>query len=197
MFEQRKVNQKLYRRRDREPLWSPIIAKEKRRGRTVSPGTNDWYAVVDDIGDGMVRLEIAPWPRVDLAGRLRFNEIYEQTYLLTKLQNVVNEFRKSNNQAAHDRPLRVGDSFRIQSTSKPKRDLADPHFKGNIFDITNAARDQAKIAMYAAVARRLKPSEARMLYKKTKATGKFKFTPKRNQERQRPRIPGAIAKPEV
>lgn len=197
MYEQRKVNQKFFRRREREPFWSPSVLKGRKRVVETRTGANDWYAVVDDIGEGTVKLEIASWPKLDKAGRLHFDEIYEQAYSVEKLQRVINKARMSHKQPAPDRLLRVGDAFRIQNSVRPKKDLVSPRFKGIIYDITEAAREQAKIAMYGAVARKLKPSEARERYKTFTSSGRFRRKAVKPSERHRPRIPGATAEPEV
>jgi hypothetical protein len=157
---------------------------------------SDWYAVVDDIQEGTVVLEIASWPKLDKGNHLRFGETYVSSYPLDALQQAVNQARAKRAQPAPDRPLRTSDAFAITSEERPGETLISPEFQGSILDITGAARDQAKIAMYSAVARQLKPEDEISLFEEAKEAPRFRQTA-RDRELLPPQNPAAIAKSEV
>jgi len=197
VYIQRKVDPKLYRKRKGAPHWTPRVLKKGIQTAAVQEGIQNWYAVVDEIADDTVRMEITKWPTLDTAGRLRFSTLSEQSYSLEKLQHAVNKARSQHNQAAPDRPLRVGDAFCIQSPTKPKKDMLSLHFRGAILDITEEAREQAKIALYAAVAQRLEPSDPQTLLESSKPSSSFLRKSQDQKMHRRLQIPGATAKPEV
>jgi hypothetical protein len=159
-------------------------------------GKTYWYAVVDDIAEGTVVLQIASWPNLDKDSHLRFDVIYEQPYPLDALQQVVNRGRAQHGQPAADRPLRTGDAFSIQCEDRPGENVISPKFEGSVLDITAAAREQAKIAMYGAVARKLSPTEASNRLETSSEPDRFRRIAGA-RERLRPRSPVATAKPEV
>lgn len=196
MYEQRKVTKESFHEHKHEVFWSPRVERDGKLSTVTQLGKTDWYAVVDDIAEGTVVLQIASWPKVDRGSHLRFDEIYEQTYTLDELQQVVNRERSQNGQPAADRSLRTGDAFLIRCDHRPRENVIDPKFKGSLLDITAAAREQAKIAMYGAIAPRLNPKEAAKRLKTSKETDQFQRVAG-VRERLRPRSPEATAKPEV
>lgn len=196
MHKQRKVARESFHRRTHETFWSPRVERDGKLSPVTRMRETDWYAVVDDIAEGTVVLQIASWPKLDKGSHLRFDEIYEQPYPLDALQKVVNRGRAQHGQPAADRPLRTGDAFSIQCEDRPGENVISPEFEGSVLDITAAAREQAKIAMYGAVARRLSPIEASNRLKTSREPDRFRRIAGA-RERLRPRSPGATAKPEV
>jgi len=196
MYEQRKVEPDSFRKREKEAFWTPGVSWEEKTDRLEGMGENDWYAVVNDIQEGTIVLQIASWPELDRRGRLRFAKIYEEDYPIEGLQQVVNSARTKAGQPGPDRPLRSGDAFWIHSANEPGPDLLTDTFDGKVVDITMAAREQAKIAMYAAVARKITPDEAESRLNVPPGPGRFKRA-KADRGQHRPHIPGAVANPEV
>jgi len=180
----------------RPAFWSPRVDRDGKRGAATRMGRGFWYAVVDDIAEDTAVLQIAGWPHRDRRGHLRFDTIYEQPYPLDALQSALNRERARNSQPAADRPLRTGDAFSIQSKHRPGEEVVGSRFEGSILDITAAAREQAKIAMYGAVARKLSRAEARSKRQRPDEPDLFP-RPARGRERPTPGNPAAIAKPEV
>jgi hypothetical protein len=195
MYEQRKVVQEFFDLRDEEKFWSPRVDRDGKESVESEMGMANWYAVVDDIAEGTVVLQIASWPKLDKGNHLRFDEIYVQSYPLDALQQLVNKERIKNNQPAADRPLRTGDAFSIECDDRPSEDILSPEFKGSILDITASAREQAKIAMYSAVTRKLSPSEVDDSFADSNAIGRFQQLSK-TQDRQEPLGPIPFARTE-
>ena len=196
MHEQRKVARESFHPREHEAFWAPRVERDGKLSTVTRMGKTDWYAVVDDIAEGTVVLQIASWPKLDRGNHLRFDVIYEQPYPLDALQQVVNRGRAQHGQPAADRPLRTGDAFSIQCEDRPGENVISPEFEGSVLDITAAAREQAKIAMYGAVARKLNPKEASNRLETSREPDRFRRIAGA-RERLRPRRPGETAKPEV
>lgn len=196
MYEQRKVSWESFHRRKHETLWSPSVERDGKLSATTQIRINDWYAVVDDIAEGTAVLQIASWPKLDRGGHLRFHDIHEQPYPLDALQKVINRWREKHGQPAADRPLRTGDAFLIQCEDRLGENVINPQFKGSVIDITAAAREQAKIAMYGAVARKLSSNEAKNRLETPREHDRFQRTVDA-RERMYPKNPRATAKPEV
>lgn len=196
MHEQRKVSRESFRRRKHELFWSPRVEVDGRLRTVTRIGKTKWYAVVDDIAEGTVVLQIASWPKLDQGNHLLFDDIYKQSYPLGALQRVVNRGRTKQGQPAADRPLRTGDAFLIQCKDRPSEKVISSKFKGSVLDITAAAREQAKIAMYGVVARKLRPTEAKKRLKTSKEPDRFRRIAE-IRERPRPSSLGATARPEV
>jgi len=196
MYKQRKVVQEAFHRREQEVFWFPRVDRGGDLGAVTEMGKSYWYAVVDDIEEGTVVLQIASWPKLDAGNHLRFDAIYEQHYPLDALQQLVNRERARHGQPAADRPLRTGDAFSIQCEGRPGEDVIGPEFKGSVLDITAAARKQAKIALYGAVARRLSPIEAKSRLGTSGEPDRFQRIAGL-RDRLRPRSLEATAKPEV
>jgi hypothetical protein len=108
------------------------------------------YVVVDDIVEARVALEVSEWPALDADGRLLFNDVgVERVAGLLALQRLVDGFRASTGQFAPDRPIRIGDTFAVAGL---RIDSVDQVAADEIWDISSAARQAAKAAMYGAVA---------------------------------------------
>lgn len=196
MHKQRKVTQESFNRRKHDVFWSPRVDRDGKLSTVTGMGKTYWYAVVDDIAEGTVVLQIASWPKLDRGGHLRFDVIYEQPYPLDALQQVVNQERAQHGQPAADRPLRIGDAFSIQCEDRPGENVINPEFEGSVLDITAAAREQAKIAMYGAVARKLSPTEASNRLRTSREPDRFQRIVEA-RDRLRPRSLEATAQPEV
>ncbi len=122
------------------------------------PGGEDWYVAIDDLAFGRVVFDAAPWPHLDGLGRLAFESTRETRVVdLDDAQQVVDAARARH--AQEIRPLRIGDVFLVQGPDLPD-DVSDWRIGA---DVTRAARDAAKLALFAAVAPKLSPSEEDML----------------------------------
>lgn len=196
MRKQRDVKQESFKRRTHEVFWFPRVDRDGELSVVTQMEKTDWYAVVDDIGEETVVLEIASWPKLDKGNHLRFDEIYIQAYPLDLLQNAINRERAKYAQPADDRPLRTGDAFSIRCEDRPGENIISPEFKGSILDITAAAREQAKIAMYGAVTRKLSPTEEIEMLELSKEPGRFQQAVGK-RDRLLPHNPDAIARSEV
>jgi hypothetical protein len=196
MYKQRKVTQESFKLSTEEVFWSPRVDRDGELSAVTHMERTDWYAVVDDVAEGAVVLQIASWPKLDRGNHLRFDDIFKRAYPLDALQQVVNRERSRHGQPAADRPIRTGDAFAIRCKDRPGESLISREFEGNVLDITAAAREQAKIAIYGAVARRLSSKEASARLKTTEESDRFQRIP-RARERLGPRSPGETAKPEV
>jgi hypothetical protein len=183
---QRNVDPGTFRRRKSRMYWSPRVREGGRDRRLKDAGSSDWYAVVDDIGEGVVRLEIADWPELDQGGHLHFTTLYDRFYPLDAFQQLVNRARRQLKQPAVDRPLRIGDAFRIRSEGRLAKELPSGGFQGTLQDISEAARGQAKIAMYGAVARRVNPDEAKERQQGSRRPSPFQRGDNRGRNLSRP-----------
>lgn len=118
----------------------------------------DRYVVVDDIDDDLVVLVVAPWPDQDPDGRLTFGDpARRDTWSMpaTRFHDRVTAARLATQQEAPDRPLRIGDTFLV------RMDDAEPDAGFTLVrDVTREAREQAKLAYFAAVTPRLDPADA-------------------------------------
>jgi len=195
MYEQRKVSRELFDLREEDIFWFPKVDRDDLVGITQEIGAGNWYAVVDDIGEGIVVMQIASWPKLDKGNHLRFDEIFVQAYPLDRLQKLVNKERKLNNQPASDRPLRTGDAFSIESADRPGKELLKTGYQGRILDITASAREQAKIALYGAVTRKLTPAEIEKNISASTILGRFQQKTE-SQDRQDPLGPMPSARME-
>lgn len=198
MQEQRKVERESFRRRKHEAFWSPRVERDGKLSAITGIGDKHWYVVVDDILEGTAVLQIASWPKLDRGNHLHFDKKFERHYPLEALQKVVDRGRSRHGQPATERPLRTGDAFLIQCEDRPDKNLISSQFADNILDITAAAREQAKIAMYSAVTRKLSPDEAKEKdrLETSKKPDRFQRTVGA-QKQVRPHSLGATAKPEI
>lgn len=109
----------------------------------------DWYAVVDELIDQRAVLVLSPWPKVDNRFAPVFDEDDRETAQpVGELRRVVDEHRGRLGQVP--RNIRIGDAFlvRVGGGAEPS---VEPGSWEMVIDVTDAARDQAKIAYYGAV----------------------------------------------
>lgn len=129
------------------------------------------YVVVDEIEGSMIGLAVSDWPRLDEKGRLRFESDPVLVGADRKaLERFLAEHRRPRELA--DRGLRIGDVFaartrpveadeaepRLEPVVDPERWIEPP-----VYDLTEAAREAAKMSFYGAVAPALEPDEAARL----------------------------------
>ena len=154
-YEQRVPEPERERKRRRRPvrLWRPVELKG------LSVKRSDTYLTIDDRNPGEVGAEVitiltsvaVPWPHLDEAGRLTFRSPRSATpsepsilYLEeTAFRAQVDASRKRHQQLA--RGIRVGDAFWVRGSSPQSSAWTD------IVDVSAAARQTAKIALYGAV----------------------------------------------
>jgi len=142
------------------PLWQPF------KDRAIAADAQ--YVVVDELGDDVAVLVLCSWPTLDEFGRLRFaGERLTYWIVAERLQQMVDFDRAQANADAPDRPLRVGDVFAAQPRVSPTEpvDVAElvSHSLGRdamasttrrieLLDVSAAARNAAKTALYGAAA---------------------------------------------
>lgn len=132
-------------------IWIPYTLHGPEGGRRlaveVQPG--DEYATVDDVADGEVVFDVSPWPRLDADGRLVFDgEPRELVASLAETQAFVDAARRAEGVTGAARPLRVGDAFLVRDLAAGAASLDG----ATLFDVSAAARDAAKAALYGAAA---------------------------------------------
>jgi hypothetical protein len=121
--------------------------------------SGDYYASVDDVADGMVVFSVSDWPRLDQEGRLFWNSKppVELVAAAQEAQAIVNAGRAEARITAPDRPIRVGDVFLV-------RGLPDRHAgldqASLVLDVSAAARDAARVALYGAATSALPVDDA-------------------------------------
>jgi len=126
------------------------------------------YIVVDEIVKPTCVLAVTDWPRVDGDGRVRFR-LDERPHLVRV------ETEELEQHLAEKRTVRVGDVYaavvKTEKLAPPEsaeeaEHLAHDHaapldwLVGKLENVTPAARDVAKAALYSAVAPVLEPDEA-------------------------------------
>ena len=136
------------------------------------------YLVVDEIVGGSIGLVLCPWPQTDDEGRLIFEAAQTHTIGCERsdLLEFLSEHRRPLELRA--RPLRIGDVFAVRVLPGILDDLSEeldePHrlmpflapkswILPPVYDITADARDQAKMAFYAAVTPTLDTHQAARL----------------------------------
>ena len=132
--------------------WIPYTVHGAQGGRRTSvdvqPG--DRYVTVDDVADGMVVMEVSAWPILDREGRLYWDtDPVELVMARADAQAVVDAARRDAQISAPDRPLRVGDAFLARDVAETAPSLAGA---SRVVDISAAAREAAKAALYGAAA---------------------------------------------
>jgi hypothetical protein len=151
-------------RRTRRPgvFWRP-------HGLRVAPSAGDIYLVVDELDDQKVVVVAARWPELDAAGRLRFED-KDPIAIPTTQETLEKTVRRPGGRRGLQRPLRIGDVFLVRRQRKETdAQLAaaltenDPASWGDFIDITRAAREAAKTALYAAAAPRVTDERAEEL----------------------------------
>jgi hypothetical protein len=143
--------------------WVPYIVHGARAGRrtrvAVQPG--DCYASVDDVADGVVVFSVSEWPRLDREGRLCWTSgPFELVGSEREVQEIVNAARVEARITAPDRPIRVGDAFLVRGLRDERASLSRASL---VLDISAAARDAARAALYGAVASTLPTDDAKRM----------------------------------
>jgi hypothetical protein len=123
----------------------------------VRPRASDSYVVVDERDEGVIVLVVAAWPQLDDLGRLDFRGRRRSVTVTEEALNAVVK-RRAKRPEGVDRSVRISDAFSVRG-----RVTGDPATWGRIVDVTGEAREQARIAYYAAVAPRATPKEAKAL----------------------------------
>jgi hypothetical protein len=125
-------------------------------GMRLTPRRGDVYVVVDDLVQEeehrVAILAIRLWPTVDDLGRLTFLETASRRMSVDPdyLQERINAARSKDRRLTPEvrtRPLRIGDAFLARGLGGRSR----PSWAA-LEDVTPSARDQAKVALFAAVA---------------------------------------------
>lgn len=148
-------------RQDARP-WVPytVHGPDDSDRRPVDVREGDHYLSVDDVADGFVVVEVSSWPLLDREGRLWWkDDPYEFVTPLPQMQAVVDDARRTAGIIAPDRPIRVGDAFLSRGLTRRHRYLT----RVLVVDISAAAREAAKTALYGAVASTLDRDQARRL----------------------------------
>jgi hypothetical protein len=139
--------------------WTPYIVHgpEDSDRRPVHVREGDRYLSVDDVADGLVVMEVSSWPLLDREGRLWWeDDPYEFVTSLPRMQAVVDGARRAAGIIAPDRPIRVGDAFLARGLTRRHRYLT----RVQLVDVSAAAREAAKMALYGAVASTLDRDQA-------------------------------------
>jgi hypothetical protein len=129
--------------------------------REVDVESGDYYAAVDDVADGMVVLSVSDWPRLDREGRLFWNTPpVELVVSGQEAKAIVNAGRSEAGITAPDRPIRVGDVFLVRGLPDRHAGLGQASL---VLDISAAARDAARVALYGAATSALPIDDAKKL----------------------------------
>jgi hypothetical protein len=140
------------------------------------------YIVVDEIVEPTAVLAVTEWPRVDQQGRVRFQLDKPPHLVRVEIKELAKHLKKSRIGAgSRSRQVRIGDVYAAVARTGPfpepesteARELAHSELQpvadwlgSKVYDISGAAREAAKIALYGAVAPVLKPEEAEGLARK-------------------------------
>jgi hypothetical protein len=136
------------------------------------------YIVVDELADGTCLLSVSEWPRVDDQGRVRFR-LEERPHLVrADARRLAAHLRKHGVGGWRGRDVRVGDVLaartRTDLLAEPESEQEAEALRGGpppsldwleapVYDVSPAAREAAKIALFSAVSPVLDASEAREL----------------------------------
>jgi hypothetical protein len=126
------------------------------------------YIVVDELSEDVATLVISEWPRIDERGRRRkIGDSWEAGVGRAELETMLSERRvpkpMASDQELREREVRIGDAFaaltlrprgRKPAITSPWRLIEAP-----IYDVSAAARDAAKAALYGAMAPTLSVDE--------------------------------------
>jgi hypothetical protein len=143
-----------------ELAWVPYTVHGPRGGKRtkVDVQPSDCYASVDDVADGMVVFSVSNWPRLDREGRLYWDiNPFELVVPEQEVQAIVDAGRAEAGITAPDRPIRVGDAFLLRGLPDEQASLGRASL---VLDISAAARDAARAALYGAVASTLRLEDA-------------------------------------
>jgi hypothetical protein len=146
-----------------EQAWVPYTVHGSKGGRRtkVDVQADDRYACVDDVADGAVVFNVSDWPRLDREGRLYWEtDPVELVVAEGEAQSIVDAGRDEAGITAPDRPIRVGDAFLIRDLPDERASFARASL---VLDISAAARDAAKAALYGAVASTLHTDDAKRM----------------------------------
>lgn len=135
-----------------EQLWVPytVHGAQGKRRVDVAPDSSDRYAAVDDLADGMVVLEVSSWPFLDMEGRLYFEDDPTEWIVgRVATQERIDEERKRGRITGSNRPIRVGDAFMLRGLGGGASALEQVQ---QVIDISAAARNAAKAALFGAAA---------------------------------------------
>jgi hypothetical protein len=189
----------------RSRLWSPASPEGVDNPfDRISCRRADLYVTVDEIEEARARLVVAPWPSVDGTGRLRFptgavegDEIpdpaeSELSIDLAVLQELVDQGRVEMAQPAPYRALRVGDTFWLRGA------IEEGVPRGELVDITYAARAEAKAAMaWAVTGSSAAPADLITSAAEIDDADRALLARRESQTGGRPTVPGAVASPSV
>ena len=141
-------------------VWRPVVILEPDEVEEwLEPSGDEHYVVVEEIVDGLVRLEVSTWPHLDQDGRLHFEgEPWSLAEPVDDLEAAVNQVRGQRLQVGANRPLRVGDVFMVTGLEDGATSLGEA---ATIVDVSAAARSAAKAALYGAVASAVSEEYAR------------------------------------
>jgi hypothetical protein len=167
--------------------WVPVVKDAAGERMPVEPQADDAYVVVDAMLEGRVRLVVAPWPRLDRDGRLRFVDLGRSVgpYAASTVQALVDRHRAQQGQLP--RPLRVGDVFLVRG---------DPSRLGGwdyVVDVTLGARAVAKLAL----ARAVTPNPEVPVRPRGRRRAGPALDPGAQAARQPERVAGAVAPPNL
>ena len=151
-------------------LWRPEEVGRSVRGLS--------YIVVDEVADDTCALSVSEWPRLDREGRVRFR-LDERPHLVrADARKLAAYLRKHGAGKWRGRSVRVGDVLggraRTELLAEPESEEEAEALRGGpppslewleppIYDVTPAAREAAKIALFSAVTPVLKKDEAEPL----------------------------------
>jgi hypothetical protein len=108
-----------------------------------------------------VVFSVSEWPRLDREGRLRWaSGPFELVDSEREVQGIVDAARGEAGITAPDRPIRVGDAFLVRGVPDERGSLSRASL---VLDISAAARDAARAALYGAVASTLHTDVAEKL----------------------------------
>jgi hypothetical protein len=141
------------------------------------------YIVVDEIVEPTAVLAVTEWPRVDRRGRVRFRLDQSPHLVRVAIKDLAQHLAKHRVGAgSRKREVRIGDVYaavaRTSRLPKPQSGAVAPELAPTelgpvadwlgpkVYDISGAAREAAKIALYGAVAPLLKPEETKGLARK-------------------------------
>lgn len=136
-----------------------------------------WYVVVDDLDGDVTVLTVSYWPALDARHRLTFSPgtEHELNVSTTWLRELLDRCRtevtgdgglgtsiRGTGRQMRSRPVRVGDAYAFTGEAlRALRDRRDDWSAPGliVFDVTAPARQEAKIAFYAAAAGSLDPTQ--------------------------------------
>jgi hypothetical protein len=143
-----------------DQAWVPFTVHGAAGGRRmkVKVAPDDRYACVDDVADGAVVFVVSDWPCLDREGRLYWEtDPVEVVGADGEVQAIVDAARADAGITAPDRPIRVGDAFLVRGLPDKRSALDQASL---VLDVSAAARDAAKAALYGAVASTLGREDA-------------------------------------